>query len=119
MIWILNGTTPNGQTRDYFVYFTNGTNYEIPDPNYATIRLWHEGFEEYRVGDILRPTDGQDNYHPTYWEIDNTTAARGGSSLRLWGNCWKFSAMDFVSCWSPNPFYACAWRNYVYDSRRR
>ena len=32
LIWILNGTTPNGQTRDYFVYFINGTNYEIPDP---------------------------------------------------------------------------------------
>ena len=97
LIWILNGTTPNGQTRDYFVYFINGTNYEIPDPNYATIRLWHEGFEEYRVGDILRPTDGQDNYHPTYWEIDNTTSARGSSSLRMWGNNWKASFTDTIT----------------------
>ena len=97
LIWILNGTTTNGATRDYFIYFNNGTNYEISDPNYATIRLWHEGFEEYQSGDILRPTDGQDNYHPTYWEIDNTTSARGGSSLRLWGNNWKASATGPIS----------------------
>jgi hypothetical protein len=97
LIWILNGTTANGATRDYFIYFTNGTNYEIPEPNYGVIRLWHEGFEEYRSGDILRPTDGQDNYHPTYWEIDNTTSARGGSSLRIWGNCWKFSATGTIN----------------------
>ncbi|MFX1375835.1 MAG: hypothetical protein ACFFA0_08490 [Promethearchaeota archaeon] len=97
LIWILNGTTPNGQTRDFFVYFNNGTNYEISDPNYAIIRIWHEGFEEYRAGDILRPTDGQDNYHPTYWEIDNSTSARGRSSLRIWGNCWKYSATGNIN----------------------
>jgi hypothetical protein len=92
LIWILNGTTLDEQTRDFFIYFDNGTNPEIPEPNYDTIRLWHEGFEEYQTGDILRPTDGQDNYHPTFWEISNTTSARGTSSLRIWGNCWKASA---------------------------
>jgi len=97
LIWILNGTTLNSQTRDFFVYFNNGTNYDISAPNYDTIRLWHEGFEEYQSGDILRPTDGQDNYHPTYWEISNTTSARGSSSLRIWGNCWKISATGSIT----------------------
>ncbi|MCK4370135.1 MAG: hypothetical protein KAW03_03640, partial [Candidatus Lokiarchaeota archaeon] len=97
LIWILNGTTLNSQTRDFFVYFNNGTNYDISEPNYDTIRLWHEGFEEYQSGDILRPTDGQDNYHPTYWEISNTTSARGSSSLRIWGNCWKISATGSIT----------------------
>jgi hypothetical protein len=92
LIWILNGTTPNGQIRDFFIYFNNGTDFDILDPNYDTIRLWHEGFEEYQSGDILRPTAGQDNYQPTFWEISNTTSARGTSSLRIWGNCWKMSA---------------------------
>ncbi|MFX0024642.1 MAG: hypothetical protein ACFE9S_20180, partial [Candidatus Hermodarchaeota archaeon] len=91
LIWILNGTTPNGQIRDFFIYFENGTNFEIPEPNYETIRLWHEGFEEYQTGDIGRPTDGQD-IQPTFWEISNSTSARGSSSLRIWGNCWKWSA---------------------------
>jgi hypothetical protein len=92
LIWILNGSTPNGQIRDFFIYFNNGTDFNIPNPNYDTIRLWHEGFEEYQSGDIGRPTDGQDNYHPTFWEISNSTSARGSSSLRIWGNCWKWSA---------------------------
>ncbi|MDX1798251.1 MAG: hypothetical protein R3255_06350, partial [Candidatus Lokiarchaeia archaeon] len=91
LIWILNGTTPNGQTRDFFIYFNNGTDFSIPAPNYDTIRLWHEGFEEYQSGDIGRPTDGQD-IQPTFWEISNSTFARGSSSLHIWGNCWKWSA---------------------------
>ncbi len=91
LIWILNGTTPNGQIRDFFIYFNNGTDFKITDPNYDTIRLWHEGFEDYQSGDIVRPIDGQDNYHPTFWEISNSTSARGSSSLRIWGNCWKMS----------------------------
>ncbi|MFX1308653.1 MAG: hypothetical protein ACFE8C_03075, partial [Promethearchaeota archaeon] len=97
LIWILNGSTPNGQTRDFFIYFNNGTDFDIPDPNYDIIRIWHEGFEEYQSGDILRPTDGQDNYHPTFWEISNTTSARGSSSLRIWGNCWKMSATGSIT----------------------
>ncbi|MFX0007632.1 MAG: hypothetical protein ACFFAV_12995, partial [Candidatus Hermodarchaeota archaeon] len=97
LIWILNGTTPNGQIRDFFVYFNNGTDFSIPEPNYDIIRLWHEGFEEYQSGDIGRPTDGQDNYHPTFWEISNTTSARGSSSLRIWGNCWKWSATGSIT----------------------
>ena len=91
LIWILNGTTPNGQTRDFFIYFNNGSDFSIPAPNYDTIRLWHEGFEEYQAGDIGRPTDGQD-IQPTFWEISNSTSARGSSSLHIWGNCWKWSA---------------------------
>ncbi len=97
LIWILNGTTLNGQIRDFFIYFNNGTNFDIPEPNYDIIRIWHEGFEEYQSGDILRPTDGQDNYHPTFWEISNTTSARGSSSLRIWGNCWKASATGSIA----------------------
>ena len=97
LIWILNGTTLNGQTRDFFVYFNNGTNLDLPEPNYDIIRIWHEGFEEYRSGDILRPTDGQDNYHPTFWEISNITSARGSSSLHIWGNCWKMSATGSIT----------------------
>ncbi|MFX1549243.1 MAG: hypothetical protein ACFFB9_02710 [Promethearchaeota archaeon] len=97
LIWILNGSTSNGQTRDFFIYFNNGTDFDIPDPNYDIIRLWHEGFEEYQSGDILRPTDGQDNFHPTFWEISNTTSARGTSSLRIWGNCWKASYTGSIS----------------------
>ena len=97
IIWILNGTTSNNQIRDFYIYFNNGSLPSVPDPNYDTIRLWHEGFEEYRPGDILRPTDGQDNYHPTYWEISNTTSARGSSSLRMWGNGWKASATGIIN----------------------
>jgi hypothetical protein len=97
IIWILNGTTSNNQIRDFYIYFNNGSIPSVPDPNYDTIRLWHEGFEEYRTGDILRPTDGQDNYHPTYWEISNTTSARGSSSLRMWGNGWKASATGTIN----------------------
>lgn len=97
LIWILNGTTLNGQIRDFFIYFNNGTYFDIPEPNYDIIRIWHEGFEEYQSGDILRPTDGQDNYHPTFWEISNTTSARGSSSMRIWGNCWKASATGSIA----------------------
>ncbi|MFX1420577.1 MAG: carboxypeptidase-like regulatory domain-containing protein, partial [Promethearchaeota archaeon] len=97
LIWVLNGTTSNGQTRDFFIYFNNGTDIKIQDPNYDTIRIWHEGFEEYQPGDILRPTDGQDNYHPTFWEISNSTSARGTSSLHIWGNCWKMSATGSIT----------------------
>jgi hypothetical protein len=97
LIWILNGTTINGQTREFFIYFHNDTNSNILEPNYDTIRIWHEGFEEYQSGDILRPTDGQDNSHPTYWEISNTTSARGRSSLRIWGNCWKASSTGNIN----------------------
>jgi len=90
LIWILNGTTLHDQTRDFFIYFNNGSSSEIPEPNYDKIRLWHEGFEEYQAGDILRPIDGQDR-EPTLWEISNSTSARGTSSLNIWGNCWKVS----------------------------
>ena len=90
MIWILNGSTSHGQTREFYIYFNNGSNSEIQDPNYDKIRLWHEGFEQYQTGDIFAPTDGQDR-HPSSWHVSNTTSARGSSSLRIWGNCWKES----------------------------
>jgi hypothetical protein len=91
IIWILNGTTNHGVTRDFFIYFNNGSSSEVKDPNYDTIRIWHEGFEDFQASDLLRPTDGQDNSYPNSWEISNTTKARGNSSLRIWGNCWKAS----------------------------
>ncbi|MFX0076821.1 MAG: hypothetical protein ACFE96_15360, partial [Candidatus Hermodarchaeota archaeon] len=91
LVWILNGTTNHGITRDFYIYFNNGSSPEIKDPNYDTIRIWHEGFEDFQSSDLLRPTDGQDNYHPNSWEISNTTKARGNSALRIWGNCWKAS----------------------------
>ncbi|MFX1487892.1 MAG: hypothetical protein ACFFBI_02005 [Promethearchaeota archaeon] len=93
LIWILNGTTLNNQIREFFVYFNNGSTPRVPDPNYDTIRLWHEGFEEYRSGDILRPSGTQDNPSQIdYWEINNDTLARGQSCLHVWGNNWKASA---------------------------
>ncbi|MHA2398414.1 MAG: hypothetical protein ACXADU_05945 [Promethearchaeota archaeon] len=98
LIWVLNGTTTNNQIRDFYVYFNNGSNPLVQDPNYDVIRLWHEGFEEYQVGDILRPTDGQDRiYTPPRWEISNTTSARGSSSLHLWGNHWKASSTGVIN----------------------
>jgi hypothetical protein len=97
LIWILNGTTSSGYTRDYFIYFNNGTSPEVVDPNYDTIRIWHEGFEDFQASDLLRPTDGQDNYHPNSWEISNTTKARGNSALKIWGNCWKVSATGTIN----------------------
>ncbi|MFX0105861.1 MAG: hypothetical protein ACFE75_10240, partial [Candidatus Hodarchaeota archaeon] len=90
LIWILNGTTSHDQIRDFFIYFNNGSSSAIPKPNYDLIRLWHEGFEEYQTGDILSPTDGQDR-EPNLWEISSSASARGASSLRIWGNCWKVS----------------------------
>lgn len=100
LIWILNGSTDNGITRDFFIYFNNGTNPDIPEPNYDTIRIWHQGFEDYLPGDIGRPTDGQD-IEPTFWEISNTVSARGSSSLHIWGNCWKFSSTGAITI-TPN-----------------
>ncbi len=97
IIWILNGTTNHGNTRDFFIYFNNGSSPEVFDPNYDTIRIWHEGFEDFQASDLLRPTDGQDNYHPNSWEISNTTKARGNSALRIWGNCWKASATGTIT----------------------
>jgi len=97
IIWILNGTTNHGVTRDFFIYFNNGSSPEVLDPNYDTIRLWHEGFEDFQASDLLRPTDGQDNYHPNSWEISNTTKARGNSALKIWGNCWKASATGTIN----------------------
>ncbi|MFX0105468.1 MAG: hypothetical protein ACFE75_08255, partial [Candidatus Hodarchaeota archaeon] len=90
LIWILNGTTSHDQSRDFFIYFNNGSSSAIPQPNYDLIRLWHEGFEEYQTGDILSPLDGQDR-EPNLWEISSSTSARGASSLRIWGTCWKVS----------------------------
>ncbi|MHA1477058.1 MAG: hypothetical protein ACTSPU_02565, partial [Promethearchaeota archaeon] len=97
LIWILNGTTNHGVTRDFFVYFNNGSSSEVLDPNYDTIRIWHEGFEDFQISDLLRPTDGQDNYNPNSWEISNTTKARGNSALKIWGNCWKASATGTIN----------------------
>ncbi|MHA2120794.1 MAG: hypothetical protein ACW990_06270 [Promethearchaeota archaeon] len=98
LIWILNGTTINNQIRNFYIYFNNGSNPIVPDPNYDVIRLWHEGFEEYRAGDILRPTDGQDRIDvPPRWEISNTTSSRGSSSLHIWGNNWKASATGVIN----------------------
>jgi hypothetical protein len=97
LIWILNGTTNHGVTRDFFIYFNNGSSLEVLDPNYDIIRLWHEGFEDFQASDLLRPTDGQDNYHPDSWEISNATKARGNSALRIWGNCWKASSTGTIN----------------------
>ena len=97
LIWILNGTTNHAVTRDFFIYFNNGSSSEVLDPNYDTIRIWHEGFEDFQVSDLLRPTDGQDNYNPNSWEISNTTKARGNSALKIWGNCWKASATGTIN----------------------
>jgi hypothetical protein len=97
LIWILNGTTNHGVTRDFFIYFNNGSSLDVLDPNYDTIRLWHEGFEDFQASDLLRPTDGQDNYHPDSWEISNTNKARGNSALRIWGNCWKASSTGTIN----------------------
>ena len=97
VIWILNGTTNHGVTRDFFIYFNNGSSLEVVDPNYDVIRIWHEGFEDFQASDLLRPTDGQDNYHPNSWEISNTTKARGNSALKIWGNCWKASATGTIN----------------------
>ena len=97
IIWVLNGTTNHGVTRDFFIYFNNGSSLEVLDPNYDTIRIWHEGFEDFQASDLLRPTDGQDNYHPNSWEISNTTKARGNSALKMWGNCWKASATGTIN----------------------
>ncbi|MHA1321034.1 MAG: hypothetical protein ACTSQ1_14675, partial [Promethearchaeota archaeon] len=96
VIWILNGTTNHGVMRDYFIYFNNGSVPGVENPNYDPIRLWHEGFEDFQPSDLLRPTDGQDNYHPDYWEISNTTSARGNSALKIWGNCWKASSTGTI-----------------------
>ena len=97
IIWILNGTTSHADSRDFFIYFNNGTKANVVDPNYDPIRIWHEGFEDFQVSDLLRPTDGQDNSHPNSWEISNTTKARGNSALKIWGNCWKASATGTIS----------------------
>lgn len=96
LIWILNGTTNHGLTRDFFIYFNNGSSSEVLDPNYDTIRIWHEGFEDFQASDLLRPTDGQDDSYPDAWEISNTTKARGNSALKIWGNCWKASATGTI-----------------------
>ncbi|MFX1314969.1 MAG: hypothetical protein ACFE9T_03840, partial [Promethearchaeota archaeon] len=96
LIWILNGTTNIGETREFFIYFTNGTSLEISDPGYDTIRLWHQGFEDdfpsayYPAGELYRATDGQDSY-PTSenWKVSDTVSARGGHSFNITGNCWK------------------------------
>ncbi len=90
VIWILNGSTPVGTTRDFFIYFNNGSVSQVPTDYYTDLRIWHEGFETYYIGDIRGGISGQDTY-PTsgYWEISNTTSARGQSALHIWGNCWK------------------------------
>lgn len=89
VIWILNGSTQAGTIREYFIYFNNGSVSQVPD-EYVDLRIWHEGFEEYQSGDIESGAGSQDEY-PTsgYWEVSNTTSARGRSSLHMWGNCWK------------------------------
>jgi len=98
VIWILNGTTNHGVTRDFFIYFNNGSSSEVLDPNYDTIRIWHEGFEDFRASDLLRPEDGQDREeHRNFWEISNTTKARGNSALKIWGDCWKVSATGTIN----------------------
>ena len=37
MIWILNGSTNHGLTREFYIYFNNGSSSEIPEPNYDKI----------------------------------------------------------------------------------
>ncbi|MBD3254923.1 MAG: hypothetical protein GF383_07505, partial [Candidatus Lokiarchaeota archaeon] len=95
VVWILNGTTTQGNTRDFFIYFNNGSISEVPTDYYTNLRVWHEGFETYRPGDINGGISSQDTY-PTSgdWEVSNTTSARGSSSLHIWGNCWKDEELD-------------------------
>jgi hypothetical protein len=95
VIWILNGSTPQGTTRDYFIYFNNGSIPEVETDYYTNLRVWHEGFETYYNGDIKGGISGQDTYSTSSnWEISNTTSSRGQSSLHIWGNCWKDELLD-------------------------
>ena len=99
VIWILNGSTSVGTTRDFFIYFNNGSVSKVFPTNYYTnLRLWHEGFETYYIGDITGGISGQDTF-PTsgYWEVSNITSSRGQSSLHIWGNCWKSEALPTFS----------------------
>jgi len=97
VIWILNGTTLARAVREFFIYFNNGSVSEVPYIE-NNIRLWHEGFEEYQIGDIISAGGSQD-YHSDRWKISNTTSSRGQSSLRIWGDCWKaeYTGVSFDS----------------------
>jgi len=90
LIWILNGTSNNEESRDFFIYFNNGTKINVKDPNYDIIRIWHEGFEYFEHSNLISGGGSQD-VNPNDWEISNSTSARGNSALRIWGNCWKAS----------------------------
>jgi len=90
LIWVLNGTTNHDESRDFFIYFNNGTKINVVDPNYDIIRIWHEGFEYFNHSDLISGGGSQD-VNPNDWEISNTTSARGNSALKIWGNCWKAS----------------------------
>ncbi len=98
VIWILNDTTPVGITRNFFIYFNNGSVSQFPTDYYTDLRVWHEGFETYYIGDINGGISGQDTYSTSgYWEVSNVTSARGQSALHIWGNCWKDEALTGFS----------------------
>ena len=88
LIWVLNGTTINNQVRDFYIYFNNGSKPEVYNPNYDIIRVWHEGFENFQLSNLLSGGGSQDS-HPDSWDISISVAARGDSSLHIYGNCWK------------------------------
>lgn len=96
VIWIMNGTTTPGTTRNYFIYFENGTKPEIQDPGYDTIRLWNEDFEQddFTFYSYNYSTTTQDQT-PDKWERSISMAKRGNSSLNLYGNCWKYQPLPF------------------------
>jgi len=96
LIWVLNGTTNHDDSRDFFIYFNNGTKANVVDPNYDTIRIWHEGFEYFDQSDLISGGGSQD-VQPNNWDISNTSSARGNSALKIWGNCWKASSTGTIN----------------------
>lgn len=91
VIWVLNGTTPPGATRTFFVYFDVDAAGEdtpaITDPGYFSdkIRLLAEDFED------ATPLTGYSSFdlQPNAWDYNTTKAVEGQRSLRIHGNSWK------------------------------
>ncbi|MGV9197945.1 MAG: hypothetical protein ACOC4M_03820 [Promethearchaeia archaeon] len=89
LVWIMNGTTSADETRNYFVYFNNGTEPSVPANDYDPIRAHHMGFEFTDKDDIESVGGTQDEYDTDAYQITDEVAGRGNRSLLITGNCWK------------------------------
>ncbi|MFX0070242.1 MAG: hypothetical protein ACFFAO_04040 [Candidatus Hermodarchaeota archaeon] len=91
VVWIMDGATDADDIREYFIYFDNGTDANIPSwPYTQDIRIWHEGFEDnFDKSTLVRLQPGTQDRHPNAHYVVDDVAARGDKSYQIVGNCWK------------------------------